>query len=74
MIRRVSSLVLAPLLCIGCAEKREPRPDPAKLEALVASIEAAEQEAGKADRLIASVEKIPPERIDPKLALAVVAK
>jgi hypothetical protein len=72
MIRRFSSLLLAPLLAIGCAEKPEPEPDPAKLDALVASLEAAEQEAGKADRLIASVEKIPPERIDPKLALAVV--
>jgi hypothetical protein len=73
MINRLPLLIFLPLACIGCTEEPRPQPDPAKLEALVATLEAAgAEEAGKAERLINSVEKIPPERIDPKVALAVV--
>ncbi len=67
-------LLLLPLAVAACAEKPKPQPDPEKLRAFVASMENSGKEAGKTERLIASVEKIPPERIDPKLALAVVAK
>lgn len=74
MIKLVPAALLVPLACIGCAERQEPRPDPAKLEAFLAKLDAPEAAPGKTERLIASVGKIPPERINPQLAVAVVAK
>ena len=74
MIKLLTPSLLLPLACIGCAEKAEPQPDPAKLQAFLATLDAPEAAPGKTERLIASVEKIPPERINPRLALAVVTK
>ena len=74
MIKLLTPALLLPLACIGCAQKAEPQPDPAKLQAFLAKLDQPEPAPGKTERLIASVQKIPPERINPRLALAVVAK
>jgi hypothetical protein len=74
MTKGMALLMLLPLVAIGCAEEPKAQPDPAELAEFIASIERGQEEAGKAERLIASVEKIPPERIDPKIALAALAK
>ncbi len=74
MTKPLPLLLFAALACSACGRSPEPKPDLEKLDALVASLEAAGAEAGKADRLVAAVEKIDPDRIDPKLAIAAVAK
>ncbi len=72
MVKRLPLMILV-AACLGCAEEQPPQPDPEKLEALLSSAETTGKEPGKTERLINSVEKIPPERIDPQIALAVVA-
>lgn len=74
MKKRLILPLLLPLACAACAERQPPQPDLAKLDALAASMDEAAAEAGKTERLLASVEKIPPERINPNLAIAVVTK
>ena len=74
MIKLLPALLLVPLASIDRAERQEQNPDPEKLHAFLATLEAPEAAPGKTERLIASVGKIPPERINPRLAIAVVTK
>jgi hypothetical protein len=65
----LSSIALA---ACGSAEA-EPAPDPKKLEMFLASLEeepapAVEDKVRDADRLLGTVQKIDPERIDPDIA------
>ena len=67
-------LLLSCALLAGCgAAEAEPAPDPEQLEIFLARLEA-EPAAGvsdkvrEADRLMGTVQKIDPERIDPDIA------
>ena len=64
-------LIAGSLGCAACTGTKTPEPDPAKLDALIASMESDTEVPGKTERLIASVEKVSPERIDPNLVAAV---
>ena len=74
MIKLLPAALLLPLACVACAKREEPKPDPVKLQAFLATIEAPEAAPGKTERLIASVEKIPPERINPRIAVAALTR
>ena len=65
----------------GCGEADPPRADPATVERLVASMEAEpelppalEKKVQKADRVAGSVLKVAPEKIDPDVAAALIAR
>lgn len=82
MIRIFSVSLLAPL-CLACAGggTAEPQPSAADLERLLASLEAPpEREAidadgrAKAERLLPTIEKMQPEKINPAVAGAFLAR
>lgn len=61
------------LLFVSCAEKPEPKADPAALEKLLYSQEqAVEERVARTGRVIEAVQKVPLERVDPKVAVALV--
>jgi len=74
MKRYSFTLLPALLACAACGEALPPNPDPAKLDALLAAMEPGDGNSGKTERLIGSVEKIAPERIDPRLAVAAITR
>ena len=80
-------LVLVPLLATACAAEPEPqpKPDPAHVERLLASLQPpppaaadlpapAEEKLAKVDRLVGTLEKVEPKRIDPGLAENLLAR
>jgi PBP1b-binding outer membrane lipoprotein LpoB len=79
-VRLLSVLPLA-LIAAGCAEEPAPSADPAQIERLVASLEAdpalppgIEKKLQKADRIAGTVARIAPEKIDPDVAVALIAR
>ncbi len=70
-IKHLPLMFAVSLGCVACAETKKPEPDPAKLEAFIATLDNEGKAPGKAERLIASVEKVPLERVDPDLVAAV---
>ena len=81
MIRILLPCALLSLLA-ACAEKAPPpRADPAKVELLVARLEAqtrlppaVAEKVQKADRISGAVLKVAPEKIDPNVAMALIAR
>jgi hypothetical protein len=81
---RIFPLPLLASLCLACADggAAEPQPSPAELEQLLASLEASppEQETidpedrAKAERLLPTIEKMQPEKINPGVAGALLAR
>ena len=72
-------------LCGGCGSEPAPKPDPGEVERLVARLDSRRAEAvdervpdqmrakaQSADRLVAPLEKVQADRIDPKLALELI--
>ena len=82
MVRlRALSVVTLALLAAGCADPAPPTADPAQIERLVASLEAEpalppgiEKKVQKADRVAGTVARIQPEKIDPDIAVALLAR
>lgn len=87
MIRTISILLLFALACSACAENEQPEPDPEQVRQLLASLEAhpaaatvsalppqARDKVGRADRMMGSLEKVQPEKIDPAVAAALIAR
>ena len=83
-MRFVPALLVA-LTCSACAQDPEPRADPAAVDRLLVRLDV--QQSGqvaemlpdktqaklnRADRLVAPLEKLGPEKIDPQVALAFV--
>ena len=65
----------------ACGEADPPRADPATVERLVASMEAEpelppalEKKVEKADRIAGTAARIAPEKIDPEVAAALIAR
>ena len=82
MTRVALALCLAGLAA-ACSGAEEQTADPAKVASLLASHEsasdpllspAAETKLRKADRLAGAISKVEPKRIDPKLAVALLAR
>ncbi len=82
MTRCVLPLLLA-CLAGACSSAKEQTPDPAKVERLLASLESpsdprlspeAEVKLRHADRLAGVISRVEPKRIDPKLAVALLAR
>ena len=86
MTKTIPMLLLASLAC-SCAAKEEPKPDPEQVRRLLASLEShpaaasvaglpvrARDKIGRADRMMGSLEKVPPEKIDPGVAAALIAR
>ena len=70
MIKAPLALSLC-LLCAACAEKPQPQPDPATVEKfLYSQHNRIDEDDIRTERVIKAVEKAPLERVDPKLALA----
>lgn len=75
-------LPLAPLVLLGsaCADAPAAEADPAAVQALLAGLAAAEpvqtaldeQDRLKAERLLPSIEKMQPERINPSVAASLI--
>jgi hypothetical protein len=73
MIKMLTMTLPLVLFSSACAEKPEPQPDPEALEKFLYSEEQSSNEnSARTERLIAAVEKAPLERVDPKVALALV--
>jgi hypothetical protein len=77
------ALLLLPIASIvaACADEAPPRADPAEVERLVARLEAQPElppaiaeKVRKADRVSGSVLKVAPEKIDPNVAVALIAR
>lgn len=69
------------LAAAGCAEEETPRADPVKIERVLASLEAEQappsglrEKLQKADRVAGTVARIAPEKIDPDIAVALIAR
>ncbi len=87
-MNRTSTIILATtLLCSACAEKPEPQPDPVALERLLVSLEvppavaepASVDDSGsgrrrKLERLENSLSKLDVDRVDPRLAVKLIAR
>ena len=80
LLRLIAILPLA-LAAAGCAEESAPRADPAKVERLMARVEAEQalptgiqSKLQKADRIAGTVARIAPEKIDPDVAVALIAR
>jgi hypothetical protein len=82
MTRVVLALCLAGLTA-ACSSAQEQTADPAKVAQLLASHEssadpllspAAETKLRKADQLAGTISKVEPKRIDPKIAVALLAR
>lgn len=76
----LAALPLA-LLAAGCADPAPPSADPAQVERLMASLEAEselppgiEKKLQKADRVAGTVSRMAPEKIDPDVAVALIAR
>ena len=87
MIRNLSMLLLSALAFSACAEKQDPKPDPEQVRRLLANLEThpaaatvaalpapARDKVGRADRMMGSLEKVQPEKIDPAVAAALIAR
>ena len=84
MTKYLPLFVFLPLAAAGCAAEPDPvpAPDPAGLERFYASLEAdtaaaadpLAEKLAPADRLSGAIEKLPAEKIDPKLVARVIAK
>ena len=81
MIRIFLPCTLLSLLAACAEEAPPPRVDPAKLELLVARLEAQNElppavaeKVQKADRISGSVLKVVPEKIDPNVAMALITR
>jgi hypothetical protein len=76
MIRILLPCTLLSLLAACAEEAPPPRVDPAKLELLVARLEAQKLPPAvqKADRISGSVLKVAPEKIDPNVAMALITR
>jgi hypothetical protein len=68
-------------LCAACAKAPEPRADPAKVELLMARLDAAPslpapigEKVEKADRIAGTVSRLEPKRIDPEVIAAFVPR
>jgi hypothetical protein len=79
----VRAFLLLPLASIaaGCADEAPPRADPAQVERLVARLDAQQtlppalaEKVQKADRISGTVLKVAPEKIDPNVAVALIAR
>ncbi len=83
-MKRLSITVPLPFLLLACGQQPEPRPDPAALERLVASMEKpvaagvpelGGEDSGEEDRVgrvAQSLEKLDVERVDPSVAEALI--
>jgi len=80
---RVALAVLLACLAGACSSSEEQTPDPAKVERLFASLEsrsdtrlsqATQTKLKRADRLAGAISRVEPKRIDPKLAVALLAR
>jgi hypothetical protein len=80
---RLALPVLLFCLIAACSSTEEQAADPAKVERLLASLEsgsdtglspATETRLRKADRLAGAIARVEPKRIDPKLAVALLAR
>lgn len=87
MTKRLAPLAFSAfaLLAAGCGKAPEPlpRPDPADLERLLASLEAQSGTAGRpglpdqvteADRVSSTVARLSPEKVDPNLVATFIAR
>ena len=87
MTKATPLLILASLGCAACAQRDQPRPAPDQVRQLLAELEArpearaaadlpptARDKAAQADRMVGSLEKVQPEKIDPAVAAALIQR
>jgi hypothetical protein len=77
-----SALLLIALLAAGCAREDAPAPQPVEVERLLVRLNVAQDQPlpakardkiYRAERLVAPLEKVQPDKIDPNLAAALIA-
>ena len=78
-------LVLSALGCAACAREAPPQPDPAAVERLLVRLDAqqsgvteelgpkASQKLSRAERLVAPLDKVQADKINPEIALSLIA-
>jgi hypothetical protein len=80
---RLAPAIVIACLAAACSGREEQTADPAELKQLLASLErrsdtglspAAETRLRKADRLAGTISRVEPKRIDPNLAVALIAR
>ncbi len=85
---KIATIILATaLLCSACAEKPEPQPDPLALERLLTTLDAPSAVAEvpsvadsgfgrrrRLERLENSISKLDVDRVDPRLAVRLIAR
>lgn len=82
---KLAKFLLLSIACVGCAGENPTPADPAAVERLLARLEARQaadadrllsgkgrDKLNRAERLVAPLEKLPPEKIDPSVAAALV--
>lgn len=88
IIKTPTVILGAALICSACAEQPQPHPDPVALERLLTSLEApsavaaeaasfADSRSGrrrKLERLENSISKLDADRLDPRLAMKLIAR
>ena len=82
MIRSAFAIILT-CLAGACSSQSEPKADPVKVEQFLASLErkaesrlppATQTKLERADRLAGQISRVEPKRIDPKVAVALLAR
>ena len=78
-------LVLVAIGCAACTRQEAPQPDPAAVDRLLVRLDAqqsgvaeelgpkASQKLNRAERLVAPLEKVQPDKINPEIALSLIA-
>ena len=79
-------ILLTALGCAACAGQDEPQADPAAIERLLVRLDAqqsgvaeqlppkATEKLNRAERLVAPLEKVQPDKINPDVAIAIIAR